>query len=192
MAFKASQPELGKRPFLESSYLCGILPFNPQGPASQSQVRIPQTACSASVHLNLCTSIHLYLYHCTVFSPQAWPPSYERYQKVDGGAFEVEPDPSTVKFFDRDRGRTFIHPGSVCFKTGKYDSGFVVYTSMTQTSKLFVREGEIKVFRFLCTVKKHLLAFPRSINGTGLFPVAFWWQSYRGCLCWATLGGWMG
>ena len=65
---------------------------------------------------------------------------------MDGGAFEVEPDPSMVKFFDRDRGRTFIHPGSVCFKAGKYDSGFVVYTSMTQTSKLFVREGEIKSF----------------------------------------------
>ncbi|GAX74060.1 hypothetical protein CEUSTIGMA_g1510.t1 [Chlamydomonas eustigma] len=63
-----------------------------------------------------------------------------KFKQVDGGAFEVEPSPSEVKFFDRERGRTFMHPASVCFKIGKFDSGWMVFTSMTQTSKLFVRE----------------------------------------------------
>jgi ATP-dependent RNA helicase DHX57 len=69
---------------------------------------------------------------------------------VDGGAFEVEPSPSEVKFFDRERGRTFMHPASVCFKIGKFDSGWVVFTSMTQTSKLFVREGGSSININLC------------------------------------------
>ena len=90
---------------------------------------------------------------CAGFYPsilKVQPPK-AKYQKVDGGAFEIEPEPSAVKFFDRERGRTFMHPGSVCFKIGKFDSGFMVFTSMTQTSKLFVREGEGSLLH-LCAI----------------------------------------
>lgn len=70
---------------------------------------------------------------------QLLPPTLQ----VEGGAFEVDPEPSQVKFFDRERGRAFMHPGSICFRIGKFDSGFMVFTSMTQTSKLFVREASM-------------------------------------------------
>lgn len=51
---------------------------------------------------------------------------------MNGGAFEAECEPSKVKFFDRERGRTFIHPSSICFSVGKYESSWLVYTEMTE------------------------------------------------------------
>ena len=40
-------------------------------------------------------------------------------------------------------GRVFIHPGSVNFNVGRFDSGWLVYTDMVSTSKLFVRESSM-------------------------------------------------
>lgn len=40
-----------------------------------------------------------------------------------------------------DAGRVFIHPGSINFDVGKFESGWVVYTDMVATSKLYVRES---------------------------------------------------
>ena len=127
---------------------------------------------------------------------------------MDGGAFEVEPDPAAVKFFDRERGRTFMHPGSVCFKAGKYDSGFVVYTSMTQTSKLFVREGEREkhlsdslppslqvLVRYIlgCSLAKLIQLDPfHSLYGASVLPPPLRGQSDHGRLCWAALRGRLG
>ncbi len=43
-----------------------------------------------------------------------------------GGVFEAEMEAKAIKFFDRDRGRTFIHPASVLFKVGKFESHYLV------------------------------------------------------------------
>ena len=40
-------------------------------------------------------------------------------------------------------GRVFIHPGSVNFDVGKLDSGWLVYTEMVATAKLYVRESSM-------------------------------------------------
>lgn len=40
-------------------------------------------------------------------------------------------------------GRVFIHPGSVNFDVGKFDSGWLVYTEMVATAKLYVRESSL-------------------------------------------------
>ncbi len=40
-------------------------------------------------------------------------------------------------------GRVFIHPGSVNFDVGKFDSGWLVYTEMVATAKLYVRESSM-------------------------------------------------
>ena len=37
----------------------------------------------------------------------------------------------------------FIHPGSVNFDVGKFDSGWLVYTDMVDTAKLYVRESSM-------------------------------------------------
>lgn len=40
-------------------------------------------------------------------------------------------------------GRVFIHPGSINFNVGKFDSGWLVYTEMVATAKLYVRESSM-------------------------------------------------
>ena len=37
-------------------------------------------------------------------------------------------------------GRVFIQPGSVNFDVGRFDSGWLVYTELVATAKLYVRE----------------------------------------------------
>ena len=64
-----------------------------------------------------------------------------QFQKVHGGAFETEAwSGGKVKLFDRERGRVFIHPSSVNFSVGKFESGWLVYSDIMETSKVFVRE----------------------------------------------------
>lgn len=40
-------------------------------------------------------------------------------------------------------GRVFLHPSSVNFSCGKFESGWVVYSDLVQTSKVFVRESSM-------------------------------------------------
>lgn len=63
-----------------------------------------------------------------------------QFQKVHGGAFETEGSGAKVKLFDRKRGRVFIHPSSINFATGKFESGWLVYSDIMETSKIFIRE----------------------------------------------------
>lgn len=42
-----------------------------------------------------------------------------------------------------DVGRVFIHPASVNFDVGKFESGWLVYSDIVQTSKVFVRESSM-------------------------------------------------
>lgn len=63
-----------------------------------------------------------------------------KYQKTLGGAFEIDTDPSKMKFFDRERGRVFLHPASSNFSCGKFESGWLVYSEIVETGKVYVRE----------------------------------------------------
>jgi len=63
-----------------------------------------------------------------------------KYQKVLGGAVEAEGEAGKVRLFDRERGRVFLHPSSVNFSCGKFESGWLVYSDIVQTSKVFCRE----------------------------------------------------
>jgi ATP-dependent RNA helicase DHX57 len=63
-----------------------------------------------------------------------------QFQKVHGGAFETEGSGGKVKLFDRKRGRVFIHPSSINFAAGKFESGWLVYSDIMETSKIFIRE----------------------------------------------------
>ncbi len=46
-----------------------------------------------------------------------------------------------VKFFERHKGRVFHHPSSVNFNCGRFESGWLIYTDMVETSK--VRGGPV-------------------------------------------------
>lgn len=66
-----------------------------------------------------------------------------KFQKVHGGAVETDNAPGTIKFFDREKGRVFLHPSSINFSTGKFESGWLAYSELVQTSKVFVRESSM-------------------------------------------------
>ena len=40
-------------------------------------------------------------------------------------------------------GRVFMHPASVNFNCGSFPSGWLLYTDVTETSKVFVREASM-------------------------------------------------
>jgi ATP-dependent RNA helicase DHX57 len=42
--------------------------------------------------------------------------------------------------FERTKGRVFVHPSSINMATSKYETGWVVFTEMVETSKVFVRQ----------------------------------------------------
>jgi ATP-dependent RNA helicase DHX57 len=66
-----------------------------------------------------------------------------KYQKVLGGAVETQGEAVKVRFFDREKGRVFLHPSSINFTCGKFESGWLVYSDLVQTSKVFVREASM-------------------------------------------------
>jgi ATP-dependent RNA helicase DHX57 len=63
-----------------------------------------------------------------------------QFQKIHGGAIETEGSGAKVKIFDREKGRVFIHPSSINFTVGKFESGWLVFSDMMETSKIFIRE----------------------------------------------------
>eukprot|EP00803_Ostreobium_quekettii_P004271 evm.model.scf_905.2 EVM.evm.TU.scf_905.2 scf_905:10452-23846(+) len=67
----------------------------------------------------------------------------KRYAEVGAGAVAVEGEAKQVKFFDRDRQRVFLHPASVNFDTARFESGWLVYSEMVQTAKVYVRAASM-------------------------------------------------
>jgi ATP-dependent RNA helicase DHX57 len=66
-----------------------------------------------------------------------------KFQHTSGGAFEVDATAKQLKFFDRERGRVFLHPSSSNFNRGRFESGWLVFSELVQTSKVFVRESSM-------------------------------------------------
>jgi ATP-dependent RNA helicase DHX57 len=59
-----------------------------------------------------------------------------------GGAVELDPDAKTIKYFNQENGRVFVHPSSVLFDTQTYSgsASYVSYFSKMATSKTFIRD----------------------------------------------------
>lgn len=54
------------------------------------------------------------------------------------------------KLFERSRGRVFVHPSSINFSATKYDTGWMVYSDIVETSKVFVRQcSSVPVYALL-------------------------------------------
>lgn len=58
------------------------------------------------------------------------------------GAVELDPEARTIKFFNQDNGRVFVHPGSTLFGAQNFVGGavYMSYFNKLETSKIFVRE----------------------------------------------------
>lgn len=64
------------------------------------------------------------------------------------GAVELDPEARTIKFFNEENGRVFVHPGSTIFGAQTFVSGaaYMSYFNKMATSKIFIRELTRKSF----------------------------------------------
>jgi ATP-dependent RNA helicase DHX57 len=63
---------------------------------------------------------------------------------------ESEEGAGIPKLFERSRGRVFVHPSSINFSVTKYDTGWMVYSDIVETSKVFVRQcSSVPVYALL-------------------------------------------
>ena len=66
-----------------------------------------------------------------------------KFKEVEGGTMEKESDAKETRFYTKHHGRVFVHPRSVNFSAGKFESGWLVYSSLLETSKVFVTESSM-------------------------------------------------
>ena len=62
-----------------------------------------------------------------------------KFSKTAGGAIESETK-GVPHIFERSKGRVFVHPSSVNMTCNKFETCWIVYTDLVETSKLFVRQ----------------------------------------------------
>lgn len=58
------------------------------------------------------------------------------------GAVELDPEAKTIKYFNQENGRVFVHPGSTMFDNQNFPGGaaFLSYFTLMATSKVFIRD----------------------------------------------------
>ncbi|KAF7714291.1 DEAD/DEAH box DNA/RNA helicase [Penicillium ucsense] len=78
------------------------------------------------------------------FQPQIAQISFpdKKFASSVTGTVEVDPDARTIKYFNRENGRVFIHPSSILFSAQGYPTGtaYLAYFTKMATSKVFVRD----------------------------------------------------
>ena len=64
-----------------------------------------------------------------------------KYTQTQGGAVEKRHDCKDLRYFSKDLGRVFLHPTSVNFHCGKYESRWIVYSERVETAKVYIRDN---------------------------------------------------
>lgn len=98
------------------------------------------------------------------------------------GAIEMDPEARTIKYFNEDNGRVFVHPGSTLFDAQGFPghSVFMSYFTKMATSKVFIRElTPFNVFSLL------MFSGPITIDAQGRGLLVDGWVRLRG---WARIG----
>ena len=65
----------------------------------------------------------------------------QRYKQVEAGTMASDAAPQEIRFFERTRGRVFLHPASTNFDCGRFESNWLVFTEMVETSKVRCRNA---------------------------------------------------
>lgn len=98
------------------------------------------------------------------------------------GAVELDPEARTIKFFNQDNGRVFVHPSSTLFGAQGFPGGavYMSYFNKMATSKVFVRElTPFNAYSLL------LFSGPITLDTLGRGLVVDGWLRLRG---WARIG----
>ncbi|KAJ5587061.1 uncharacterized protein N7459_002826 [Penicillium hispanicum] len=78
------------------------------------------------------------------FQPQVAQISFpdKKFASSVSGTVEVDPDARTIKYFNQENGRVFVHPSSILFSAQGYPSSvaYMSYFTKMATSKVFIRD----------------------------------------------------
>ena len=98
------------------------------------------------------------------------------------GAVELDPEARTLKFFNQDNGRVFVHPSSTLFDAQGFPGGsvYLSYFNKMETKKLFIRElTPFNAYSLL------LFSGPITLDTLGRGLIVDGWLRLRG---WARIG----
>ena len=92
------------------------------------------------------------------FQPQVAQISFpdKKFASSVTGTVEVDPDARTIKYFNQENGRVFIHPSSILFSAQGYpnSAAYLGYFTKMATSKVFIRDLTRKSFLLRSQVLK--------------------------------------
>lgn len=155
--------------FLTSLKDAGILPVdyrdNNSNPSSHSQPTTSTTTTSSTPNSsrwnrNSGNRKLLRALIAAAFQPQIAQISFpdKKFASSMTGTVEVDPDARTIKYFNQENGRVFIHPGSILFSAQNYTgaAAYLSYFTKMATSKVFIRDLTRKSFLVLITLLQHL------------------------------------
>ncbi|KIW33890.1 uncharacterized protein PV07_00705 [Cladophialophora immunda] len=106
----------------------------------------------------------------------------KKYIASMSGAKELDPDAKTIKYFNEENGRAFVHPSSVLFDAQGFsgNASFVSYFTKMETSKTFIRDlTPLNPYGLL------LFGGPIEVDTQGRGVVVDGWVKLRG---WARIG----
>ena len=118
--------------YISSLKEVGFLPTNYQ----------PATYPSLNTQTSNCALIRALI--AGAFNPQIVRIEFpdKKFAPSISGAVELDPEARTIKFFNQENGRVFVHPGSTLFGAQNFVSGaaYMSYFNKMATSKIFIRE----------------------------------------------------
>jgi len=106
----------------------------------------------------------------------------KKYIASISGAKELDPEAKTIKYFNQENGRVFVHPSSVLFEAQSFSgaAAFAAYFTKMETSKTFIRDlTPLNAYGLL------LFGGPIEVDTSGAGLVVDGWLKLRG---WARIG----
>ncbi|KAL8744240.1 MAG: hypothetical protein Q9190_003484 [Brigantiaea leucoxantha] len=106
----------------------------------------------------------------------------KKYAQSVSGAVEIDPEARTIKYFNQDHGRVFVHPSSTLFDAQVFpgNSVYLSYFNKMATSKVFIRE--LTPFNAYALL---LFSGPITLDTLGRGLIVDGWLRLRG---WARIG----
>ena len=108
-----------------------------------TDMRITNTSSSLATSSTTRTMV-LRALTASAFTPQIARIQFpdKKFSSSMSGAVELDPEAKTIRYFDQENGRVFVHPSSTLFDAQGFsgNAAFLSYFSVISTSKIFVRE----------------------------------------------------
>ncbi|CAH0053373.1 unnamed protein product [Clonostachys solani] len=146
---------------------------------------VPPSAATAETHSTGSRSSQLLrALVASAFTPQIARIQYpdKKFANSVSGAVELDPEARSIKYFNQENGRVFVHPSSTLFGSQGFSgsASYMSYFSIISTSKVFIRDlTPFNVFTLL------LFSGPIELDTLGRGLVVDGWLRLRG---WARIG----